>query len=166
MFDIAGAMVKTAQDIFGQEKNQPFKPLYIIEKITNSGSVEELKDNMNTIIASIYDNLPQKDSICSPVISLIAQEYANPDLSVSYISEKVHLHPNYLSTCFKKQYGIGLLEYITNVRLKTAKELLITTHLTLDEIAVRVGYTSSQPLSRAFKKKEGVPPSVYRTVNS
>ena len=102
----------------------------------------------------------------SPVIELVCKNFTNPNLSVAYIAEKVHLHPNYLSSLFKKQHGIGLLEYITNVRIEKAKELLTSTSLTLDEIAVQVGYTGAQPLSRAFKKKEGVPPSIFRSTNS
>lgn len=165
MFDVTGSVIKTAQDIFGSEKNQPFEPLLLIEKITDCVSISELKQNLNTMLEAIYSNLPQKDDIVSPVTELVSENYTNPDLSVAYIAEKVHLHPNYLSSLFKKQHGIGLLEYITGVRIENAKKLLVTTSLTLDEIAVSVGYTGAQPLSRAFKKKEGVPPSVFRSAN-
>lgn len=165
MFDVAGSVIKTAQDIFGSEKNQPFEPLLLIEKITDCVSTSELKQALNTMLEAIYSNLPQKDDVVSPVIELVSENYTNPDLSVAYIAEKVHLHPNYLSSLFKKQHGIGLLEYITNVRIEKSKQLLTSTALTLDEIAVQVGYTGAQPLSRAFKKKEGVPPSIFRSAN-
>ncbi len=166
MFDVTGSVIKTAQDIFGAEQNQPFEPLLLIERITNCVSTSELKQALNTMLEAIYSNLPQKDDVVSPVIELVCKNFTNPNLSVAYIAEKVHLHPNYLSSLFKKQHGIGLLEYITNVRIEKAKELLTSTSLTLDEIAVQVGYTGAQPLSRAFKKKEGVPPSIFRSTNS
>lgn len=79
------------------------------------------------------------------------------------ISDDLHVSQCHLSSLFKKITDENLNEYITDVRLKHAKELLRNTTLKIYEIADKVGYSvDSQYFSTSFKSKTGMSPSEYR----
>ena len=68
----------------------------------------------------------------------------------------------YLTTAFKRVYGISVQEYLLRVRMQKAKELLKATELQIQEIGERVGYEDQLNFSRIFRKYEGISPSEYR----
>jgi len=63
---------------------------------------------------------------------------------------------------FKELVGHPMFEYLTNLRLQRAKELLVETRLPLYEIANRVGYESDMAFTKTFKKHTGTTPTRYR----
>ena len=69
---------------------------------------------------------------------------------------------SHASTVFKKQTQEGMLNYITNVRVEKAANLLRTTNLTVKQIAADTGYTSERTFSRAFVKIMGVTPGDFK----
>jgi YesN/AraC family two-component response regulator len=72
----------------------------------------------------------------------------------------------YISHLFKKQMGIGIVDYINRFRIEKAKELLIDPRLKLNDIAEILGYANDAAFIRVFKKYEGVTPGRYREVLS
>ena len=92
----------------------------------------------------------------------IDHHYMDPDLSLSSVADAVALSPNHLSTLFKSKIGVGFSEYLTEVRLRQAKRLLITSDLRVSEVAERVGYQNMEYFSMLFKKNTGQTPSQYR----
>lgn len=102
------------------------------------------------------------DNDCIPrLIRYIKANYQR-DLSLNDLAEEVDLNPNYLSGLFKKATSCSYLQYLHHERLQTAKQLLLSTDLNMEQIAARVGYNSSVQLLRIFKKYEGMSPSDYR----
>ena len=73
------------------------------------------------------------------------------------------MHPNYVCTLFKKHIGQSYLFCLHQERLRSAKQLLIDTDLTIDEIARQVGYNSASQLARIFRKYESTSPSDFRS---
>ena len=96
----------------------------------------------------------------------IDEHYGEDSLSVSEISLVFKTNSSYLSSQFKKEFGIGLLDYITSVRISAAKKLLITTDLSNTEIGEQVGYANQRTFLRAFSKSEGITPKEYRRLNN
>ena len=92
----------------------------------------------------------------------IDRHYMDPELSLSSVADAVALSPNHLSTLFKSKIGVGFSEYLTEVRLRQAKRLLITTDLLVSEVGERVGYQNMEYFSMLFKKNTGQTPSQYR----
>lgn len=92
----------------------------------------------------------------------IQELYGNPDLSLNDIAERVYLSPTYLSGLFKKKVGITIGQYIAEVRVDQAKELLKDRRLKLYDIAVQVGYSDANYFTKIFKKVLGITPSEYR----
>ncbi len=94
--------------------------------------------------------------------SYIDQNYTDPMLDLTLLSEQLELSPSYISRMFKSAFGQTVLTYITGKRIDRARELLRDTDATLEEIAAKVGYNSAATFSRAFQKVCAVPPNQYR----
>lgn len=92
----------------------------------------------------------------------IREHYAEPDLSVETLCRHLHMSPAYFSTVFKKETGQTYVNYLTEVRLKKAVELLNETDDKTYMIAEKVGYQEQNYFSYVFKKKYGVSPTKYR----
>lgn len=95
-------------------------------------------------------------------IEYIYHNYRNPDLSLNDIADYVHLSVGYLSGAFKKEVGVTLKNYITDVRIEAAKKMMEKGNYKIYEICSEVGYHSSQYFSQAFYKKVGMFPTEYR----
>ena len=92
----------------------------------------------------------------------IDRHYADADLSLGLVAGVVRISPNHLSTVFKEKAGVGFTEYLTEVRIRQAKQLLATTNLRASEVAARVGYQNFNYFSMLFKRMTGVSPSRFR----
>ncbi|WP_195988661.1 helix-turn-helix domain-containing protein [Clostridium sp. D53t1_180928_C8] len=84
------------------------------------------------------------------------------NITLKDVADEVFLSQNYLSELFKKETGEGFYEFLSNYRIKRAKEMLITTNLKIYEIAESVGYNDSITFGRAFKKITGTTPNSFR----
>lgn len=81
---------------------------------------------------------------------------------VDDIARAVGITPNYLSTVFRKTTGVRLNEYIIGIKLEQAKKIIQGhPHITVIELAKKVGFTSSRYFSEVFTKNIGLRPSEY-----
>lgn len=92
----------------------------------------------------------------------IQDNYQDPGLSVEQICRYLHMSPAYFSTMFKKATGQTYINYLTELRLNKAVELLNTTDDKTYVIAAQVGYQEQNYFSYVFKKKFGVSPTKFR----
>ncbi|WP_312729295.1 helix-turn-helix transcriptional regulator, partial [Enterococcus sp.] len=67
--------------------------------------------------------------------------------------------PTYLSKIFKEATGVSPINYLIEIRLKRAKDMLKNDNLTIKEVASAVGYQDAYHFSKSFKKLYGVSPS-------
>lgn len=95
-------------------------------------------------------------------ITKYLQEHLDEDLSLSVLAEEFHLNPQYISQLFKNEIGVNFLTYLTNIRMEKAKKLLLSTSLSVAEVAEKSGYGDYRVFSKVFKKSEGITPSQYR----
>ncbi len=91
----------------------------------------------------------------------IEQNYSK-DLILDDVSKELQLSPYYFSKLFKKRTGKNFIEYLTDVRMEKAKELLRNSNKSMKEICMEIGYTDPNYFSRTFKKNVGVTPSEYK----
>jgi len=74
----------------------------------------------------------------------------------------VGLSPNHLATLFQRELGMTPHDFLLQSRVARAQELLGTTDMTVTDIAMEVGFSSSQHFARVFRKLEGCTASTYR----
>ncbi|MDN8587284.1 helix-turn-helix domain-containing protein [Paenibacillus sp. 11B] len=89
-------------------------------------------------------------------------EHLEEDLSLVRLAELYHFNPSYLSRFFKQEMGINLSEFIDELRIRRAKELLRNADLMVREVALQVGYESAHSFTRFFKKATGMTPQEFR----
>lgn len=106
---------------------------------------------------------PQEDDTdaVSQVIDYIMQHLFE-DMSVNDVAASVNLSASHLSRLFKIRTGFSPHEFITLRRIDAAKELLLTTKLSVKQIAFRVGYHSEANFITSFSSKTGITPAVFR----
>ncbi|MGF2054709.1 AraC family transcriptional regulator [Vagococcus fluvialis] len=107
--------------------------------------MEEIKKELNTIL---YTEKGVGQSVC--------------DIQVSKIIKKFRVTPEHGSVVFKNVYGVTPRKYLTGLILKEANSLLQKPDLSIDEISVILGYSSSSHFSRQFKRWTKMAPKVYR----
>lgn len=100
--------------------------------------------------------------VIQEVKRFIEERYSDPNMSLSLIGEQFQMSPSYLSRLFKDEFGQNFVDYLAQVRILHAQQLLKDTRETIHEIASRVGYTNYISFNRAFKKVTSTTPGEYR----
>lgn len=95
-------------------------------------------------------------------LNYLNHNYTDELLSLEQVSEIVNLNSSYFSALFKKRMGQGFSEYVLQLRIQKAKELLVQTNLNIAQIAQRVGYHDPKHFSKLFKKQCQIKPNEYR----
>lgn len=95
---------------------------------------------------------------------LIDIGYNSQDISIQKIADELGVHRSYLSSIFKDFHKISPKEYLLEVRMKRAKELLKTTDQPIKIIAYSVGYLDPLHFSKAFRQYYDCSPSQCRTL--
>jgi transcriptional regulator GlxA family with amidase domain len=90
------------------------------------------------------------------------QSKVNEALSLAEIARRAGLSVSYFCGLFGQQMGISPMDYLIQLKLRRARRLLVTTSLTVQEVAHKVGYDDAYYFSRLFRKLHGVPPVAYR----
>lgn len=96
-------------------------------------------------------------------LEIIRTQYQDAALSTDRIAEQLQVSRSHLSSLFKQQIGIGLLDYIHRYRINEfKKEIQRNPKLRLQEATERIGFSNQASLIRVFKKIEGMTPGQYR----
>lgn len=105
-----------------------------------------------------HQGIAIKESVINQVIKFIHDNY-NANLTNEIIGERFHFHPNYLNQLMVAHTGVPLRQYLIDLRIKKAMELILNTNMSISEISEGVGYEDMHYFSRLFKKKTGFAPS-------
>lgn len=138
---------------------------HILTAISQSSAIFQLEDIMNGMLRSIEtvlsNNGKQYSQIIENAIRYIHQNLGSP-LSLDAIAGYIHVNPSHLSRTFKKECGQPITEYINQVRVEKARELLLSPHTLAYEIAEEVGFHDPAYFSFIFKKYTGCSPKEYK----
>ena len=74
------------------------------------------------------------------------------------------LSPNYLSQLFKKELGLTVADYVLELRMEAAKNMLRFSSFPYDEIASILAFSSQSHFIQVFKRATGITPKAYRTM--
>lgn len=136
-----------------------------IDKSTTTGQAEKLEyDMLKEFIQILIKSKELKyNPTINRVISFIRQNIEQK-LTLCEIANFVKLHPNYLSTKFKKETGINISDYINNQKIETIKLFLTETTLSLREISNTFNFSSQAHFCSYFKSNTGNSPLEYRSL--
>ncbi len=81
---------------------------------------------------------------------------------VNDIAKYIGINRSYLTNIFKKKMGISPQEYLLQYRLNMGRQLLLTTDLSIQDVAQKIGYENPLTFSKMFKNAYGVSPRNYR----
>ena len=134
--------------------------------IMNMAEYESMRSWFVDKVEIATQNILSKREECSNNIVDNAREYIKANyskaLNLDEVSYYVNVSPYYFSKIFKEGTGENFIEYLTNIRIEKAKELLSNTDYSMKEICVMVGYSDPNYFSRSFKKNVGVTPTEYK----
>ncbi len=167
VMDIALAAAKFVADL-GGNVDRIVPALDNMEATLSEIATEEhFRDRLQDILVGA---LTYRDSLAShqhgamlqQVHNYINQHYMDADLSLNEVAGQVNLSPSHFSTVFSQETGQTFKEYLTEVRIRRAKELLRSTTLKSFEISYQIGYSDPHYFSYVFRKHTGMSPKEYR----
>ena len=127
------------------------------------GDPAALKDYLSRTARDLLSG-PSEDSKVQSIIRFI-QEHYQENLSAAELSARFGLSANYISNLLKASLGIRYNDYVTQLRLNHAKELLLSTRLSVKEITTACGYYSQSHFTKLFLEHMGCTPAEYRKAN-
>lgn len=118
--------------------------------------VQEIKAGISS--AETIRTSDSRISLCKDYIF----SHLHEKISVSDIAKELYLNANYLSDLFRRAEGITISEYIMREKIKLAKNMLIYSRYSYNEIASYLGFSSQSHLGARFKKHTGMTLHQYR----
>jgi AraC-like DNA-binding protein len=91
----------------------------------------------------------------------VRDNYARP-IQVRDVAAQVHLSERHLARLFARETGRSILEYLTDLRIEAASQLLLDETLPIKQVARQVGYPDAHYFTTLFGKHTGLTPGVYR----
>lgn len=135
---------------------------HLAEHNTWNDAVEYLHLLANTIFSLHFSEEENRYQDAVTTVKCYILENLEKDLTLVFLADMVKLNPTYLSRLFKEVTSMNLYGYILELRMTQAMKLLKKTNDKVHDIALAVGYESSQSFARTFKKFAGIPPLEYR----
>lgn len=144
--------------------NDAIKEIY--QGMENTSNIEELIFYLYTVLELTIPVLlktenKDNDFVIEIEEFILKNVYKN-ELSVGQIAYEFNIDMSILSKKFKKEKGINISDYIHELRIKKAKELLANDSYRIREIAEECGYLNADTFIRVFKRYEGITPGKYR----
>jgi two-component system, response regulator YesN len=141
-------------------------PIYY-SRINRMQTIREIIDLIRQVVCDLgeFVNMQNESQRCGVVESAalyIEEHYASPGLSLQEIGQYVHMNPIYLSVLFKKEKNITFTDFLLQIRMKKAMEMLRCHHMKNYEVAERIGYSSPEYFSVCFKKYTGYSPIEFK----
>ncbi|RAW13442.1 AraC family transcriptional regulator [Paenibacillus taichungensis] len=131
-------------------------------------SLEQMREESLTVLNSFFTDLKEAQNrrlhaaTIRDMRKMIEEQYANPNMSLEYLSSIFNINGKYVSKLFREETGQKFVDFLIDIRLQAAKRLLTETQGSMQEVAEKVGYTSAISFSRVFKKVVGYSPSEFR----
>ena len=106
------------------------------------------------------DKKPE-DAMCREILRYLRENFAG-EVNLTETAARFHMSEKYFSRFFKKNFSLTFVEYVNQLRIEKAEDLLTNSSLPVTEIALRCGFSSSSYFNKRFKAFTGVTPRDYR----
>lgn len=132
--------------------------------LTGYQDEEELADGLCALaekLNAVLAEMDRKKDITGKISQYIQDHYIE-NLTLTSIADEFFLAPTYLSKRFKEKTGKTVMQYLEEIRMERAMEMLRSSDRSISDIAASVGYNDSNYFARTFRKTTGVTPREYR----
>ena len=166
--DVILATAKLVDEL-GGEVDKVISEVNSIESIlSNVQSVDQLREQVYKVISiglAYRDSQPNRQHahLIRHAKEYIERHYAKPEISLNEVAARVNLSASHFSSVFSQETHQTFKEYLTEIRINKAKELLRMTTLRSAEIAYQVGYNDPHYFSSVFKRNTGLSPIEFRS---
>lgn len=163
MMDVVLTTAKFLNEL-GGNIDHVIPDLSFIEDLQTVGQIREQVQAI-LISALMYrdsQTVSQHAGMLQQARDYIDAHFRDPNLSLIEVAAQAHLSPSHFSSVFSQETGQTFKEYLTEIRIRTAKELLRTTTLRSFEIADQIGYSDPHYFSYVFRKHTGLSPKEFR----
>ena len=163
----------TADDLVSQIFTEPVITIHGAGKIfLDMSRCNEFENGRSAFLAGkIWELIARKLDEVSPsmghidkALSFMHSEYAN-GITITAVAKHLNLDRTYFSMLFKNETGISPIDYLSNLKLNNAAELMSVYGKSPSTAAASSGYPDYCHFSRAFKKKFGISPKQYCDLN-
>lgn len=119
------------------------------------GIIERISDKLNV------RNDTNNGQIIEKVKAYITDNISK-ELSLTSVSDRVYISSQYLCKIFKEETNMNFIDYVTQIRMEKAKELLLETNMNIESVAESVGYKTPHYFTKKFKERYGMTPKNFR----
>jgi len=146
-------------------KNLGSNPIAVWELLEQYDTLQSLRVQTELFLLSIAADFRKLSDTPSQIVceaeKILQRDYADT-LTLQSVAMAVHVTPVWLSKLFKKEKRKTFLEYLTEIRIEKAKEMLGDIKYKVYQISFQVGYKDPVHFSKLFKKQVGCTPKEYR----
>ncbi|WP_187274596.1 AraC family transcriptional regulator [Paenibacillus sp. N3.4] len=138
------------------------------QRIHQCDNWQEAEWIVNTVLEGLAGKIEEKRSqrgsnkTIEKMLAYIQDHYQESEFSLDQLADKFELSPPYISKLFKEHTERNFIDYLIEIRINAAKELLAAKNRKINDISEVVGYSNTRSFLRAFKKYTGMTPSEYR----
>ena len=149
------------------DNSEPF-----IKDFDRLHSLSLFGNNRSEIMSIFYHILHRLSSQSSPsrvimsAIKYLENNYQNPDLTNTELAEQCNLSEVYFRRVFTKCYNMTPKQFLIDIRINKAKQLLSEGALKINAVAINCGFSNQYHFCRVFKQKTGLTPTEYMKQNS
>lgn len=144
----------------------------IYSKLYSLDTIEKINAYQTDVFNTVYTMISSKlnsgrsGNQIENILNYINENYMNPDMSLTLVAQTFYISEQHLSKVFKQKTATTFSNYLIDLRISHAKELLENTSVKINEIASLVGYTNIHSFIKIFKKQLGMTPLQYRNIKS
>ena len=168
LFNYAYEAVKMGAYDYILKPVEPDDVIRAVRRCIDQTDTEEELKAMAPMAETLEDNASYDKTtlLMTNVKKYLQHNYMLYGVSLDSISGILNINSSYFSMLFKKSFGVNFVDYLTNLRINAAKELLADPFLAAAEVANMVGYESPNYFTRVFKKISGMTPTEYRKIHT
>lgn len=133
-----------------------------LQPLMGFGTLDQVKDYFKKSILQIRRvEAGRVESLAvRKAAAYIREHYAEP-ISVKMLADHCYMNYTYFSELFKKELGVNVTQYLTEIRMNHAAQLLQERSFSLEKVAQAVGYSNAKSFSQAFRNYFGISPKKY-----
>lgn len=122
-----------------------------------------MKQVLENVLQAVSEQPLEKQisEVTQEVIEMVRKDYTK-DITLKMVADTLHLNAVYLGQLFKKEMNNSFSQYLNQIRIKKAQQLLLYSNQNINEIADEIGYNNTNYFSKMFKKLNGITPKEFR----